>query len=81
MLNTVTEAGPTEYARPILLSLYPMLDRVEHRLPRPPEANSWQGQAKTQYAIRLGLLSEATTIIRMHLDGAVEALQSADSCG
>ena len=81
MLNTVTEAGPAEYARPILLSLYPMLDRVERRLPRPPEASTWQGQAKTQYAIRLDLVGEATAIIRMHLDGAVEALQSADSCG
>lgn len=81
MLNTVTEAGPAEYARPILLSLYPMLDRVEHRLPHAPQSTDWRGDAQTQYARQLALIREAAAIARMHLDNTLEALRAADSCG
>ena len=81
MLNTANDIAIAEYARPILLSLYPMLDRVELRLPRAPEASTWQGQAKTHYALRLDLIRETTAIIRMHLDGVIEELHSAGSCG
>lgn len=81
MLTTEPSDAAVEYARPILLSLYPVLDRVEARLPQPPDSCVWQGLARTQYAMQLNQVREAIVLARAHLDRAVEALRIVGTCG
>lgn len=65
----------------MLLSLYPILDRVEGRLPRPPEQCVWRGEAQSQYAGQLSAVRETIAVLRMRLDRTLEAMQVVGSCG
>jgi hypothetical protein len=81
MVASTAELSTVDYARSIVLSLYPMLDRVEWRMPLPPDSCVWRGEAQSQYARQLSAAREATAVLRMHLDRALDAMQAVGSCG